>query len=95
MQITSHSVLERIRVKGSYLSQWLPQGERGPPKESKSLWIETVFQMYFDISNKQLITTIQWEVLNWDNALTDCILKQKKISEWSENFWKFLIFQNH
>ena len=35
-----HSVLERIWVKGSYLSQWLPQGERGPPKESKSLWIE-------------------------------------------------------
>ena len=31
-----HSVLERIWVKGSYLSQWLPQGERGPPKESKS-----------------------------------------------------------
>ena len=30
-----HSVLERIWVKGSYLSQWLPQGERGPPKESK------------------------------------------------------------
>ena len=35
-----HSVLERIWVKGSYLSQWLPQGERGPPKESKSQWIE-------------------------------------------------------
>ena len=28
-----HSVLERIWVKGSYLSKWLPQGERGPPKE--------------------------------------------------------------
>ena len=25
-----HSVLERIWIKGSYLSQWLPQGERGP-----------------------------------------------------------------
>ena len=24
-----------------------------------------------------------------------CIVKQKKISEWSENFWKFLIFKNH
>ena len=35
-----HSVLERIWVKGSYLSQWLPQGERSPPKESKSRWIE-------------------------------------------------------
>ena len=35
-----HSVLERIWVKGSYLSQWLPQGERGPPKESKSQCIE-------------------------------------------------------
>ena len=35
-----HSVLERIRIKSSYLSQWLPQGERGPPKESKSRWIE-------------------------------------------------------
>ena len=35
-----HSVLERIWVKGSYLSQWLPQGERGHPKESKSRWIE-------------------------------------------------------
>ena len=32
----THSVLERIWVKGSYLSQWLPQGERRPPKESKS-----------------------------------------------------------
>ena len=36
----SHSVLEQIWIKGSYLSQWLPQGERGPPKESKSQWIE-------------------------------------------------------
>ena len=36
----AHSVLERIWIKGSYLSQWLPQGERGPPKESKSRWIE-------------------------------------------------------
>jgi hypothetical protein len=35
-----HSVLERIWIKGSYPSQWLPQGERGPPKESKSRWIE-------------------------------------------------------
>ena len=34
----NHSVLEQIWVKGSY--QWLPQGERGPPKESKSQWIE-------------------------------------------------------
>ena len=33
-------MLERIWIKGSYLSQWLPQGERGPPKESKSRWIE-------------------------------------------------------
>ena len=24
-----------------------------------------------------------------------CIVRQKKISEWSENFWKFLIFKNH
>ena len=24
-----------------------------------------------------------------------CIVKQKKISEWSEHFWKFLIFKNH
>ena len=37
---THHSVLERIWIKDSYLSQWLPQGERGPPKESKSRWIE-------------------------------------------------------
>ena len=36
----THSVLERIWVQGSYPSQWLPQGERGPPKESKSPWIE-------------------------------------------------------
>ena len=35
-----HSVPKRIWIKGSYLSQWLPQGERGPPKESKSRWIE-------------------------------------------------------
>ena len=35
-----HSVLERIWVKGSYLSQWLPQGERRPSKKSKSQWIE-------------------------------------------------------
>ena len=38
-----HSVLERIWIKGSYLGQWLPQGERRPPKESKSRWIE-IFQ---------------------------------------------------
>ena len=31
----NHSVPEWIWIKGSYLSQWLPQGERGPPKESK------------------------------------------------------------
>ena len=36
-KMLDHSVLERIWVKGSYPSQWLPQGERGPPKESKSL----------------------------------------------------------
>ena len=35
-----HSVLEWIWVKCSDLSQWLPQGERGPPKESKSQWVE-------------------------------------------------------
>ena len=29
-----------IWMKGSYLSQWLPQSERRPPKESKSRWIE-------------------------------------------------------
>ena len=38
--LQQHSVLEWIWIKGSYLSQWLPQGERGPPKESKSQWIE-------------------------------------------------------
>ena len=38
--ILEHSVLERIWIKGSYLSQWLPQGESGPPKVSKSRWIE-------------------------------------------------------
>ena len=38
--IVCHSVPEWIWIKGSYLSQWLPQGERGPPKESKSRWIE-------------------------------------------------------
>ena len=38
--VIHHSVLERIWIKGSYLSQWLPQGERGPPKESKLRWIE-------------------------------------------------------
>ena len=38
--IMVHSVLEWIWIKGSYLSQWLPQGESGPPKESKSRWIE-------------------------------------------------------
>ena len=37
---STHSVPEWIWIKGSYLSQWLPQGERGPPKESKSRWIE-------------------------------------------------------
>ena len=35
-----HSVPERIWIKGSYLSQWLPQGERWPPRESKSWCIE-------------------------------------------------------
>ena len=39
-QLVWHSVPERIWIKGSYLSQWLPQGERGHPKESKSRWIE-------------------------------------------------------
>ena len=37
-----HSVLERNWIKGSYLSQLLPQDERGPPKESKSWWIEII-----------------------------------------------------
>ena len=40
IELINHSVLERIWVKGFYLSKWLPQGERGPPKESKSRWIE-------------------------------------------------------
>ena len=38
--LRKYSVLERIWIKGSYLSQGLPQGERRPPKESKSQWIE-------------------------------------------------------
>ena len=38
--MTLHSVLERIWVKGFYLNKWLPQGERGPPKGSKSRGIE-------------------------------------------------------
>ena len=38
--VSPHSVLERIWIKGSYLSQWIPQGERWPPKESKSWCIE-------------------------------------------------------
>ena len=47
-----HSVPERIWIKGSYPSQWLPQGERGPPKESKSGWIEilhggSLFTLWF------------------------------------------------
>ena len=36
--VWQHSVLERFWMKGSYLSQWLPQSERRPPKESKSRW---------------------------------------------------------
>ena len=36
--LCTNSVLERIWIISSYLSQWLPQGE--PPKESKSRWIE-------------------------------------------------------
>ena len=39
-EMGAHSVPERIWIKGSYPSQWLPQGERGTPKESKSRWIE-------------------------------------------------------
>ena len=39
-EFSQHSVLEQIWIKCSYLSQWLPQGERRPPKESKSRWIE-------------------------------------------------------
>ena len=32
-----HSVPEWIWIKGSYLSQWLPQGERGDPLRSQNL----------------------------------------------------------
>ena len=39
-KLACHSVQERIWIKGSYLSQWLPQGERRPLKEPKSRWIE-------------------------------------------------------
>ena len=39
-EVATHSVLERIWVKCSDLSQWVSQGARGPPKESKSRWIE-------------------------------------------------------
>ena len=35
-----HSVPEQIWIKGSYSTKWLLQGERGPPKDSKSRWIE-------------------------------------------------------
>ena len=42
LNVPTHSVLDRIWIKGSYLSQWLPQGERGPPKEPKSWWIEVI-----------------------------------------------------
>ena len=36
---TLHSMLERIWIKGSYLSQWLPQDESRLPKESKSQYV--------------------------------------------------------
>ena len=75
-----HSVLERIWIKGSYLSQWLPQGERWPPKESKSWCIEILHgQEQFFFKEQFLFSFL-------------CIVKPKKISERSKIFWKKKIF---
>ena len=50
-----HSVLEWIWIKGSYPSQWLPNGEREPPKsknhdELKPRWVP-IYLMIFENQN--------------------------------------------
>ena len=93
-RIFLHSVLERIWV--SYLSQWLPHGEI-TMNWNLPQWVPLTnffFKVFFrlkffifrnkkNFSKEQLLFSFLY------------IVKQKKNSEWSENFWKFLIFQNH
>ena len=95
-----HSVVERIWIKGSYLSHRV----KGDPLRSQNhdaLKSSTLFptnkfcfQSFFQTKNfyfqeqnfffkKQLLFIFL------------CILKQKKISEWSEKISKILIFKNH
>ena len=101
-----HSVLERIWVKGSYLSKWLPQGERGPPKESKSWWIEIlhggsqftlwflkikIFQNFSDHSEIIFCFTIN-KKLNKSCSLKKkfLFLKKKKLLVWKK-LWTFFL----
>ena len=90
IQIGKHSVLEWIWVEGSYLSQWLPHSERGPPKESKSLWIEILhigsqFTLWFlKIKNFQKISD--------HSEIFFCLTIHKKLNKSCslENFFLFL-----
>ena len=91
--IYPHSVPEWIWIKGSYLSQWQPQGERGPPKGSKSQWIEILhggsqftlwflkiekFQKFSDRSKNFFCCTIH-KKLNKSCSLENFFLFLKKI----------------
>ena len=88
--ITTHSVLERIWVKFSYLSQWLPQGERGPPKESKSRWIEINFQKFWYHSEIFFCFTIH-KKLNKSCSLNKLFLFLKKKCLSKKKLWKKIV----
>ena len=101
--IVRHSVLERIWIKGFYLSQWLLQGERWPLRSQNhdALKSSTVgptnkffFQSFFQ--TKKFFFQEQKKFFQGTTFIQFFMYcKAKKNSEWSENFWKFLIFQNH
>ena len=88
--LTSHSVPEWIWIKGSYLSQWPPQGERGPPKESKSQWIEILhggsqFTLWFLKIKNFRITPKFFFALQYIKNWTKVVPWKKIFCSWKKN----------
>ena len=100
--VALHSVPERIWIKGSYPSQWLPQGERWPPKESKSRWIEILhggsqftlwflkienFQKFSDHSKIFFCFTIHKKLNKSCSLKKNFLFLKKKFLVWKK-LWK-------
>ena len=87
-----HSVPEQIWIKGSYPSKWLPHGERGPLKKSKSRWIEILhggsqFTLWFLKIKNFRITPKFFFALQYIKNWTKVVSWKKFFCSWKKNCW--------